>query len=153
MRTVLNNKGTQASATKQHILLVEDDVADAALVQAVLDRSKYPHVLQSLEQGEDAITLVKQQSTVADLILLDITLPGMDGFKTLSLLRANPSTETTPIFMLTASDDMSDVIQAQELGANGYIVKPMLFSLDDLLSAVECVTNIPGAFIKVGNHA
>jgi len=72
------------------------------------------------------------------LILLDIKMPRSNGFDTLGVLRAHPQYKDVPVIMLSVSDDETDMFEAFDLGANGYVVKP--FKADEFFAAL---TNIP----------
>ena len=72
------------------------------------------------------------------LILLDINMPRSNGFETLEKLRAHPEFRDVPVIMLSVSNDESDMFEAFDLGANGYVVKP--FKGDEFFAAL---TNIP----------
>lgn len=72
------------------------------------------------------------------LILLDINMPRTNGFEALGILRAHPKYKDIPVIMLSASDDETDMFEAFDLGANGYVVKP--FKADEFFAAL---TNIP----------
>lgn len=146
----LLEEDNQLKQQQKSIMLIEDNAADVALIQENFQKSPLPYKLLSLSTGESAIELLNQGGALPDLALIDISLPKMSGFQTLKLIRETPKTETLPVLILTASDDMNDVIKAQELGANGYIVKPMRCSLDELLQATDSVKDLPGAFVKVG---
>jgi DNA-binding response OmpR family regulator len=84
--------------------------------------------------GEQAIACGRSQSI--DVILLDVTLPIMDGFAVLRSLRSDQL--TTPVIMITARDSMADIIRGLDLGADDYLTKP--FVLDVLLARIRAVS-------------
>lgn len=102
----------------KRILLAEDDPQIARLVKFKLEREGFS--VEWVEDGEAALQRVRQEQF--DLILLDVMMPGRDGFAVLSALRADPSYRTLPIVMLTARASERD-LQAGA-GATDYIVKP-----------------------------
>ncbi len=113
------------------ILLVEDDRVTATLIQHRLVREGF-EVMDFLN-GEDAY---RWASTGAfDLAILDVKVPGMDGFEILERLRAIPRLEDVPIIMLTGLGSEDDVVRGLELGANDYMPKP--FSPAELLARVR----------------
>ncbi len=71
--------------------------------------------------------LVKMKSYRPDLVLLDIMMPGMDGYEVLKRLKADPETSGTPVIMLTAKLQRESVLKCVALGAKAYIVKPTTF--------------------------
>jgi two-component system phosphate regulon response regulator PhoB len=104
----------------ERILIIEDDPE----IQEML---KYAFVQEGWEliqvrTGEEGIESLV--SGGADCIILDIMLPGMDGFKTLKKIRANESFRTTPLIMCTARGEETDIVTGLELGADDYVVKP-----------------------------
>jgi two-component system cell cycle response regulator len=113
------------------VLLVEDDRVTATLVHHRLVREGF-EVMDFLN-GEDAFQWATE--TDFDLAILDVKVPGMDGFELLERLRGIPRCEATPIVMLTGLGGESDVVRGLELGANDYMLKP--FSPTELLARVR----------------
>jgi len=99
------------------ILVADDDVNICKLISLYL--TKEGHEVYFVHRGDDA--LVACESTPPDLLILDIMMPGLDGFEVLSRIRR---TYTFPILMLTARGEVFDCVQGLELGADDYIVKP-----------------------------
>jgi CheY-like chemotaxis protein len=115
----------------KRIALVEDNPDNRLLVQAMIgDR----YDIDEYESGNEAIAGLGRQ--LADLALLDISLPGMDGVEVLQRLRADPRTAGMPVIALTAHAMAGDRERFLEAGFNGYITKPIL---DDaaLVRAIE----------------
>ena len=117
------------------ILLVEDNPADVDLFKLALAESDIPGVLRTAPTGEDALSILAEESM--DLVILDLNLPVKSGLDVLEELRDGSTTSTTPILILSSSDDPEDICEAYELGANAYIVKRMDF--DDTVSLVEAL--------------
>jgi len=105
---------------KPYILIVDDEEDILELVQYNLKREGYQ--VSSLNSGEEAIRNVKEKKP--DLILLDLMLPGIDGYEICKLLKRDESTQHIPIIMLTAKGEESDIVTGLELGADDYITKP-----------------------------
>ncbi len=104
------------------LLLVEDDVQLGAVLQTHLQQSGYAvDWLKSAEQAKTALELEH-----FDLMLLDITLPGMDGFQFLKALREQSI--DLPVIVLTARDKVEDRVKGLELGADDYLPKPFDFA-------------------------
>lgn len=127
------------------VLLVEDDRVTATLVHHRLVREGF-EVMDFLN-GEDAYEWAVDSSF--DLAILDVKVPGMDGFEVLERLRAIPRFESTPIVMLTGLGGEADVIRGLELGANDYMLKP--FSPTELLARVRRLV-YAGAPEEIGAH-
>jgi DNA-binding response OmpR family regulator len=116
-----------------HILVVEDDADIGALIGHYLERAG--HRVERLSSGNDV--LPRLRSSPADLVILDLMLPGMDGLLVCQAMRAEPATAAIPIIMLTARGDESDRVSGLELGADDYVTKP--FSPKELNARVAAL--------------
>jgi two-component system OmpR family response regulator len=114
------------------ILVVEDEPKMARLLQRGL--SEHGHVVEVTGSGEDALWAVSD--TEFDLLLLDVTLPGADGFEVCRMLRRRRV--WTPVLMLTARGDVADRVEGLDAGADDYLVKP--FSLEELLARLRAIS-------------
>ncbi len=115
-------------ATK--ILVVEDDKTLQETLEYNLERQGYELIVT--ENGRTALTLARTQKP--DLVILDVMLPGLDGFEVCRVLRKEYS---TPILMLTAKTEEIDKIVGLEMGADDYLTKP--FSMRELLARVKAL--------------
>lgn len=110
--------------TKHHdppLILVADDVMPTTvMLERVFEYEGYK--VKSVYDGISAIQTAQQ--LLPDLILLDINMPGLNGFQVLSQLRENPLTASIPTILITAMGDISDVVQGLNLGADDYLRKP-----------------------------
>jgi DNA-binding response OmpR family regulator len=113
------------------VLLVEDDPKVARALQQGLEGEGFEARVATT--GEDGFFQASQQ--LFDLILLDVMLPGRDGFEVLRTLRARQV--TTPVLMLTARDAVGDRVRGLDLGADDYLVKP--FAFPELLARVRAL--------------
>ena len=102
------------------ILLVDDHPDNLAVLSTVLEREGYR--IMFAKDGATALELA--QKALPDLILLDVMMPGIDGFETCRRLKANPKTSDIPIIFLTARIDTSDVVEGFQAGGVDYIHKP-----------------------------
>jgi two-component system, cell cycle response regulator DivK len=105
------------------ILLVEDNEMNRDMLSRRLQRKGY-HIVTA-ENGEQGLSLARQEAP--DLILMDITLPEMDGWEVARLLKADQNTRAIPIIALTARVLMSDQAKAFEVGCDDYDTKPVDF--------------------------
>jgi DNA-binding response OmpR family regulator len=113
------------------VLLVEDDSRLSAILRRTLEEEGYP--CDVVEDGRDAVF---QAATVDyDLLLLDVMIPGIDGFEVARRVRGNGA--QTPILMLTARDAVPDRVQGLDAGADDYLVKP--FAVSELLARVRAL--------------
>jgi two-component system phosphate regulon response regulator PhoB len=118
---------------KEHIHVVEDEEDILELIKYNLSREGY-HVTTSTS-GEDAIETVAADPP--DLILLDLMLPGADGFEVCRRIHNNSASQNIPIVMLTAKGEEADIVTGLELGADDYITKP--FSPKVLVARIRAV--------------
>ncbi|HEY4360016.1 MAG TPA: response regulator [Bryobacteraceae bacterium] len=122
-----------------HLLLVEDNPADANLLQRALDAGKTPVDLVWLTDGVEALEYLSQSPRVCDLLLLDLSLPRLTGFEVLERLRARDEFKTLPILILSGSCDPADVERCYRAGANSYICKPV--HVNEVFSMAETIVN------------
>lgn len=106
------------------ILLVEDNEMNRDMLSRRLQRKGY--LIVTAESGEQGLSLARTEAP--DLILMDITLPEMDGWEVARLLKADQGTRHIPIIALTARVLMSDQAKAFEIGCNDYDTKPVDFA-------------------------
>jgi CheY-like chemotaxis protein len=117
------------------ILLVEDQDDDVVLVKRAFEKAHLPNPVHVVTRGEDAVAYLSGQKRYAnreeyplpDLILLDLKMPGMDGFDVLRWIRSQPGIRGISVVVLTSSDQIRDVNEAYALGANSFLVKPIDF--------------------------
>lgn len=130
----------------QFILLAEDDPNDVLLIQRAFQKAGLKDTLQVVRNGEEAIDYLAGRDAYADrqrypfpyLLLLDLKMPGTDGFKVLDWLRGQPSMRHLLVVVLTSSNFQADIDRAYELGANSYLVKPVGFAeMVDLVRRFE----------------
>lgn len=112
-----------------HILLVEDNPADARLLTALLKNSQIPFNIEVVTDGEEAtryLTQADPHSTVQvpDIVLLDINLPKKDGFEVLAEIRQDARVAGIPVIIISSSKNPEDVRRGQALNASGFFAKP-----------------------------
>lgn len=112
-----------------HILIVDDEKAICDLIDMNLTEAGYH--CKSVQDGLTAIRLIEEETF--DLILLDIMLPGADGFDIMEYIRPLQ----TPVIFITAKSDVRDKVRGLKLGAEDYLVKP--FDVLELVARVEVV--------------
>jgi two-component system phosphate regulon response regulator PhoB len=118
---------------RETVFVVEDEEDILELVSYNLSKEGYQ--VRGFTRGEDALRQLR--ATGAGAIILDLMLPGMDGLEVCRQVRADPKMQGTPVVMLTAKGEESDVVAGLELGADDYIVKP--FSPRILLARLRAV--------------
>ena len=117
------------------ILVVDDLPANLKLLDAVLAPRGFR--VRTAATGEEALRCLQRE--VPDLVLLDVVMPGIDGYETCRRIRANPSTEYLPVVMVTASGDQQKVA-AIEAGADDFVTKP--FEQAELLARVRSLVRV-----------
>jgi len=128
------------------ILLVEDDPDDAELALGALNRSGHAGRVYHVGDGAAAIDFICGQGIHAGrdttrqprMVLLDLKLPKLDGFDVLERIRNFAATRRLPVVILTSSNEERDRAQGYNLGANGYVVKPVDF--DEYKAALAAIS-------------
>ena len=115
---------------KPYILIVDDDPNIAHLVQLYLEKEGF--TVKVAQRGDDALN--EFHKLPPDLMLLDLMLPGVDGWQVLKTIR---KTSAIPVIMLTAKDETFDKVLGLELGADDYVTKP--FDAKELVARVKAV--------------
>lgn len=116
--------------SKYNVLAVDDIPLNLLLVQKMLSRFNFK--LRTAASGQMALDAVAEQKP--DLILLDLMMPGIDGFEVIHRLRENPETADIQIVILSALNSKDDVVKGFNAGANDFIMKPII--MEKLLSCV-----------------
>ena len=112
--------------TLKPILLVEDDSVDAMTVKRALRDLHVANSVIHLVNGEDAMKYLADPATDKPfVILLDLNMPKMNGIEFLKAVKADAGLRVTPVIVLTTSKEGQDVFDSFELGAAGYMVKPV----------------------------
>ena len=125
-----------ADITKTTILLAEDDENDVMLIKRAFSKSHVVNPIACVPNGEEAVAYLSGQGGYGDrgahplpfMMLLDLKLPRLSGHEVLKWLRAqNNGLKRLPVVVLTSSREPADINRAYELGANSYLVKPVVF--------------------------
>lgn len=128
----MNERSLDAPTCAATIVVVDDNRTNRELLRELLEPEGYK-VLEASD-GDGGLKLVLSKRP--DCVLLDIRMPGIDGFAVLQRLRKDPVTRSIPVFMLTATaNQVEDVRRALEAGATGYLLKPL--DLQDTLGRVR----------------
>jgi len=132
----VKQKTLSPSSSPARVLVVDDDIRNLELLEAYLSMEGHEVILA--RSGEEALDLVQQSPP--DLILLDIMMPGLDGFEVCSRLKSDPKTQFIPIIMVTALRGTRDRIRGLDVGADDFISKP--FNGYELLARVRSLLRI-----------
>lgn len=115
----------------KHVLLIEDEPNIIEAISFILSRDGWQ--VDTHSNGHDAVDVV--QAKAPDMVILDVMLPGKNGFEILRELRAAPETAKLPVLMLTARGQLKDREMAEKYGASQFMTKP--FSNAEVLEAVR----------------
>jgi len=111
------------------ILLVEDDSVDAMTVKRAMRDLKVDHSVIHVVNGEEAMQyLTSPDMKKPFVVLLDLNMPKMNGIEFLKVMKTYPELKTIPVIVLTTSKEQRDILGSFELGASGYMVKPVDYS-------------------------
>ncbi|MEO5332399.1 MAG: SpoIIE family protein phosphatase, partial [Magnetococcus sp. YQC-5] len=113
-------EGQESGPMEFKILLVDDETPNLKLLRAIL---QFDYALMFAKSGQVALDLAMEQTP--DLILLDIMMPGMDGYAVCNLLKADERTRDIPVIFITAMNDIGDEIKGFEAGGVDYLTKPV----------------------------
>jgi DNA-binding response OmpR family regulator len=120
--------------SKQPLALVADDIADIVMLIALtLERAGY----RVVKVSDGSAAFAEAVASRPDLVILDVQMPGMDGYEVTEALRAREETRRTPLMLLSAHAHEADVRRGLEAGADDYLVKQ--FSPGQLLARVEAL--------------
>lgn len=125
----------EVDQTQVTILVVDDIPLNVLLIQKMLGRFKFK--VLTANNGQAALDIIASQQV--DLVLLDLMMPGIDGYEVLRQLRANESTKPLPVVILSALNSSDDVTKGFQLGANDFITKPII--MERLLTCVATQAN------------
>ena len=134
------------------ILMVEDNPGDVRLAQEALRDAKLRNHLNSVKDGVEALAFLRRDGSYSaaprpDLILLDLNLPRKDGREVLAAIKDDPDLRRIPVVVLTTSSDERDVLEAYDLHANCYVVKPV--DLEQFITIVKSIEDFWFEIVKL----
>ncbi|MFN2614148.1 MAG: response regulator transcription factor [Actinomycetota bacterium] len=124
-----------SSRPRARVLIVDDDPLIRSLLQAVLEDQRF--TIDVAASGEEALEVAS--SSPPDVVILDVMMPGINGYDVCRALRASPATKGARVVMLTAKSESFDKEEALLAGADGFFTKP--FSPLELIEAVNAALN------------
>lgn len=122
------------------ILMAEDDLEDQMLVQKAFRESRAINHITFVHDGVELLQYLRRQGKYADapqadILLLDLNMPKMDGREALKAIKSDPDLRSIPVIILTTSAADEDIVRSYDLGANSYIQKPVTF--EKMMDVVE----------------
>ena len=121
---------------KGRVLIVDDEPHIVLSLEFLLQRAGYETTVA--DDGEQAIELVR--SLRPDVVLLDVMMPKRNGYEVCQAVKADPATRNTPIIMLSAKGQETEVLRGLEIGAASYVTKP--FGNTEILDAIRAAVEI-----------
>ena len=106
-----------------HVLIVDDDELILTMASDIIS-SRLPYKVHAVNSGLECLNFLDRKIPHIDLLLVDVFMPGMDGFETLSKARQVLGYEKLPVILLTAATDRNTVMKASQLQVQGYVKKP-----------------------------
>ena len=129
------------SMKRFYILIAEDDADDRFLLKAAFEESGYKNTLKFVENGVELlrhlkeVTERKNSDEFPGFILLDLNMPKKDGREVLKEIKENKVLKKIPVIVFTTTKNESEISRCYELGANSYVVKPLVF--DELVNIIQ----------------
>ena len=119
------------------VLLIEDNEADAEMTIRALKKHSLANRILHLKDGVQALDFLfaegeysgRRVENIPKVILLDLKMPKVNGKEVLKRIKSDPRTKKIPVVILSSSNEDPDIEQCYDLGANGYVVKPVEFDL------------------------
>ena len=121
----------QPQAAKGDILIVDDTLPNLRLLSTMLMEHGYE--VRGVPNGAMALTVIR--SSPPDLILLDINMPGLDGYEVCQQLKADPETQDIPVIFISALGEVLDKVRAFSVGGVDYVTKP--FQIEEILVRIK----------------
>lgn len=119
------------------VLLIEDNEADVELLREGLGGTGASVNLRVIMDGREALNYLEAKKTLPGIIILDLNLPGVNGFDLLKALKSNADLREIPVVIFSTSSAKRDIDRAYQLAANGYVRKPA--DLDEFVEAVGAI--------------
>lgn len=122
-------------AKSLNILLIEDDIIEVMKFNRVLKTLGLNHKIIEANNGEEALTILRDKEIIPDVIFLDLNMPKINGIEFLQILKADDYLKYIPAIILTTSNNHKDVLECYKIGIAGYVLKPLKY--DDYVERVR----------------
>ncbi|WP_281225646.1 response regulator [Flavobacterium aquiphilum] len=122
-----------------NILLIEDDAIEVMKFNRVLKNLEQVHKIIEANNGEDALSILKNKVIIPDIIILDLNMPKINGIEFLGILKADDVLKYIPAIVLTTSNNHRDLLEFYRLGIAGYMLKPLKYEeyVDKIKKMIE----------------
>ncbi|SCX99122.1 Response regulator receiver domain-containing protein [Nonlabens sp. Hel1_33_55] len=124
---------------KLKVLLIEDDTIEVMKLKRAIAKLEMPHDLIEAKNGEEALEILKDNSSLPDIILLDLNMPRINGLEFLKILKSDELLRFLPTIILTTSSNRKDMLECYKEGVAGYILKPLKY--DDYVEKISTTLN------------
>ncbi|MVO08913.1 response regulator [Flavobacterium sp. TP390] len=110
-----------------NILLIEDDAIEVMKFNRVVKTLGLNHKIIEANNGEEALTILKEKEIIPDIILLDLNMPKLNGIEFLTILKNDEILQYIPAIILTTSSNHKDMLECYKIGIAGYVLKPLKY--------------------------
>jgi len=118
-----------------NILLIEDDAIEVMKFNRVLKTLGLNHKIIEANNGEEALSILKDKEIIPDIIILDLNMPKINGIEFLQILKEDDHLKYIPAIILTTSNNHKDVLECYKIGIAGYVLKPLKY--DDYVERIR----------------
>lgn len=120
-------KTTNLKNVKLRVLLIEDDAIEVMKLKRAITKLEFEHELIEAKNGEEALSILKDDHIIPDVIFLDLNMPKINGLEFLKILKDDEVLKYIPTVILTTSNNRRDVLACYSIGVAGYIIKPLKY--------------------------
>ena len=117
------------------VLLIEDDTIEVMKLNRTISTLNLKHKIIEAHDGEQALAILKDESSLPDIILLDLNMPKINGIEFLKIVKNDPHLKYLPTIVLTTSNNKRDLLECYKIGIAGYVLKPLKY--DEYVAKVE----------------
>ena len=118
-----------------NILLIEDDMIEVMKLKRASGSLNLDHNITEANNGEEALSILKDKDNLPHIILLDLNMPKINGIEFLKILKADGQLRYIPTIVLTTSSNQRDLLECYKVGIAGYVLKPLKY--EDYVSKIE----------------
>lgn len=118
-----------------NVLLIEDDTIEVMKLNRTIATLDLKHHIIEAHDGEQALAILRDNSALPDIILLDLNMPKINGIEFLKIIKNDPYLKYIPTIVLTTSNNERDLLECYKIGIAGYVLKPLKY--DNYVSKVE----------------
>lgn len=134
-----DTKKIKLSNSKLKVFLVEDDAIEVMKLKRAIKKLQLAHELIEAKNGEEALSLLRDNDILPDIIFLDLNMPKINGIEFLKIIKEDDVLKYIPTVILTTSNNRKDVLTCYQIGIAGYIIKPLKYEhyVNKIAAALE----------------